>query len=56
MYSFLLYSMSKSVSLSDEAYELLKSHKGRGSFSEVILKFFPETSFISEDIGLKVEE
>jgi len=48
--------MSKSISLSDEAYELLLMHKGECSFSEVIMRFFPEKKDAEKKTSVKVEE
>ncbi len=42
--------MPRTISISDEAYEALKSLKesGRMSFSEVILKYYPRCRALSE--------
>ena len=48
--------MTKNISLSDEAYELLKSIKGKNeSFSEVIKRIVGEKGNLSEIIDLYPE-
>ena len=49
-YTYVYYMPTRTISISEEAYEALKSLKesGRMSFSEVIVKYYPRRRALSE--------
>jgi predicted CopG family antitoxin len=49
-YTYVYYMTTRTISISEEAYQTLKSLKesGRMSFSEVIVKYYPRRRALSE--------